>query len=142
VAEEQGETEATEPVVYEDLMAALEASLAAVKRGRGEGSSGRFRATVHPPRAATVPRWYESTAIDLPGTGAAFRVVFIPPTPGDQALWEIGEFRDRPPALVAAANLGITRTSVISETDVLYRALLAVHPDLSATYTPRRVPGR
>jgi hypothetical protein len=87
------------------------------------------------PRAPTLPRWYESAAIDLPGTGAAFRIVSIPPTPADVARWDLGELRDVSLVESGANELGLTVPVYGSVgTDDLRRALLALRPDLAATY--------
>jgi hypothetical protein len=85
-----------------------------------------------------VTRWYESVAIDTPGTGAAFRIAFFPPSPGDLALWEIGELSSDARVERIAETIGLTKTTTGFDRDDVGRVLLALRPDLADTYKLRR----
>ena len=129
--DDPNEVEAGEEVrAYRDMLAGVDLSLVELAL--------RGRTRVEPSRPPTLPRWYESTVIDLPGTGAAFRIASLPPSPGAQALWDIGEYGpgDQSPASEAADSLGIRLESWTRGVpgDDVYRALLSVRPDHASTY--------
>ena len=79
----------------------------------------------------TLPRWYEATAFD-DESGAAFRIVTLPPNPVFTARRELG----MPPAEIAgqiAESLGLSVYLEVSAED-LVDALLATRPDETVAY--------
>ncbi len=123
----QGEPEG--PQLLRDLEKAL--------RAARDASAGR---AVPPPSAPTVTRFYETTCIDLPGSGAAVDVMSIPQRPDLVAAWHTQD-----QYLVSAGRVaegfgfdrgdyrGADHRGITPE--LLVPAILYTRPDHCATYS-------
>jgi hypothetical protein len=81
---------------------------------------------------ASTPRWYETTAIDL--SGAAFRIVGLPPDPSMAAKRRLGLVDAFGIAHQIAFQLDLEAWTEPSVNDLM-PILLAMRPDRAATYS-------
>lgn len=89
-----------------------------------------------PPRggaAPQLPRWYETAALDVHGTGGGFRILVLPPTPEVVALRELGAIRTEGLAQTAAVDLDLVPELDVSAEELL-SALLVTRPDGARSY--------
>ncbi len=113
----------------------LETALARALRAAAMVQAGQ--AAYQPqPNPLTLPRWYETTALD-DKSGAAFRVVTLPPDPTESARRELGTPLDEI-ARRTADELGLSVYMEVSAED-LVDSLLATRPDVAVTYDGERL---
>jgi hypothetical protein len=104
---------------------ALEAAAEAVRHG-GEQRFEVLRPRVSPPQAPTVPRFYETMCVDLPGSGAAVWISSIPQPPEFLAAWQ-----DDP-----TGSLLTSLHTVSDELGALPETLRAIRGDLATLLVP------
>jgi hypothetical protein len=85
-------------------------------------------------RGPSVAHWFETTTVDLPGTGAGFWILTLNPGPEVSALWELGQVDEAHWARAAARRLGILGQPDVPA-ELLLAGMLATRPDQAPTYT-------
>jgi hypothetical protein len=106
--------------VSEELKRSLTESVASLERLPREES----RKPEPLPAAPSVPRYYETTLFDVPGSGVELRAISLPQPPHLAARWQLSGGSDKPDLERIASDLGISRFEPVAASD-LPLALLA-----------------
>ena len=92
---------------------------------------------IPPPRTPSVARFYETTCLDVPGSGAAMQIISFPQRPERVAAWQIEDQDVRywyTSATAVAGQLGLDMVRDVDEPRLLVAAIVYTRPDHSPSY--------